>query len=96
MAFSDQDDLVVLKVSGSSDPRSVGSALAHCLEEGREVVLRAVGAAASNQAAKAIAISSTWVAPRGYQVVAVIGFQDVPGREPGTTISALTYRILTL
>ena len=85
---------VVLKVGGGSDPRAVGSSIAHSLAEGKNVQLRAVGAAAVNQSAKAIAIASGWTAPRGYGLAAVIGFADVPGREEGTTISAITMRLI--
>jgi len=92
---SDSGEAVVLKVGGGSDPRAVGSTLAHSLVEGKQVSLRAVGAGAVNQAIKAVAIATQWTAPRGYGLAAIPGFEDVEGRD-GTKISAITLKIMKL
>lgn len=85
---------VVLKVGGGSDARAVGSSIAHSLAEGKEVHLRAVGAGAVNQAQKAVAIASSWTAPRGYSLATKPGFCDVPSRDGASTISAMTFQVL--
>lgn len=90
---TDATGTVVLKVGGGSDPRAVGSSIAHSLNEGKDVQLRAVGAGAVNQAVKAVAIASGWTAPRGYSLAMKPGFADVAGRE-GTPISAITLNVL--
>lgn len=81
----------VLKVSGSSNPQSVGSALARSVNAGQTPKLRAIGASAVNQAAKAAAIARGFVAPRGIDLSFVIGFDDIEG-ENGETISAISFK----
>lgn len=81
----------VLKVSGSSSPQSVGSLLARAVNAGQTPKMRAIGASAVNQAAKAAAIARGFVAPRGIDLSFVIGFDDIPG-ENGETISAMSFK----
>lgn len=80
-----------IKVSGSSHPQSVGSLVARSVVAGHSPVLRAIGASAVNQAAKACAIARGFVAPRGIDLYFVIGFSDVEA-ENGQTISAMTFK----
>jgi stage V sporulation protein S len=81
----------VIKVSGSSNPQSVGSILARAVNSGQSPRMRAIGASAVNQAVKACAISRGFVAPRGIDLTFVIGFDDIEG-ENGTTISAISFK----
>jgi stage V sporulation protein S len=81
----------VLKVSGSSNPQSVGSILARAINAGQLPKMRAIGASAVNQAAKAAAISRGFVAPRGIDLTFIIGFDDIKG-ENGDTISAISFK----
>ena len=55
----------LLKVSAASKPKLVAGALAAVVREKGEVEIQAVGAAAVNQAVKAIAIARGYVAPNG-------------------------------
>ena len=80
-----------LRVSASSNAQSVGSAIAHALYEKPEVKLRAVGASAVNQAVKAIAIASGYVAPRGMNLSCRPGFTTVDSRDG--QISAIVFTI---
>lgn len=80
-----------LRVSGGSNPQSVGSAIAHALYESPSVKIRAVGASAVNQAVKAIAIARGYVAPRGLDLVCKPGFTNVDSREG--KISAIVFTI---
>jgi stage V sporulation protein S len=82
-----------LRVSGSSNPQSVASAIAHAIYETNTVKLRAVGASAVNQAVKAIAIARGFVAPRGLDLTCVPGFASVVSHEG--TISAIVFIITT-
>jgi len=86
---SQVDDIV--KVSGTSNPQSVGSIVARAVIAGQEPKMRAIGASAVNQAAKACAIARGFVAPRGVDLTFVIGFDDIQG-ENGETISAITFK----
>lgn len=81
----------VIKVSASSSPQSVGSILARAVVAGQSPKVRAIGASAVNQATKACAIARGFVAPRGIDLLFLIGFDDVEG-ESGTTISSMTWK----
>jgi stage V sporulation protein S len=80
-----------LRVSASSNPQSVASAIAHVIYEKHEVKLRAVGAGAVNQAVKAIAISRGYVAPRGLDLTCKPGFTTIESRDG--EISAIVFAI---
>lgn len=80
-----------LRVSASSNPQSVASAIAHAIYEKHEVKLRAVGAGAVNQAVKAIAISRGYVAPRGMDLICKPGFTTIESRDG--EISAIVFVI---
>lgn len=80
-----------LRVSASSNPQSVASAIAHAVYENRQVKLRAVGAGAVNQAVKAIAIARGYVAPRGLDLTCKPGFTTISSRDG--EISALIFAI---
>ena len=81
----------IIKVSGSSNPQSVGSILARSVVAGHTPKMRAIGASAVNQAVKACAISRGFVAPRGIDLSFVVGFDDVPG-DNGDMISAVFFK----
>jgi len=81
----------VIKVSGSSNPQSVGSILARSVTAGHNPKMRAIGASAVNQAAKAAAIARGFVAPRGIDLSFIIGFDDIQG-DNGETISAIAFK----
>lgn len=89
-----QDSEDIIKVSGSSNPQSVGSIVARSIVSGQSPRIRAIGASAVNQAVKACAIARGFVAPRGIDVVYVIGFDDIKG-EDGSTISAMSFKPVT-
>ena len=80
-----------LRVSASSNPQSVASAIAHAIYDKHEVKLRAVGAGAVNQAVKAIAIARGYVAPRGLDLSCRPGFTTVESRDG--SISAIVFTI---
>jgi stage V sporulation protein S len=81
----------VIKVSGSSNPSSVGSILARAVVAGQAPKMRAIGASAVNQASKACAIARGFVAPRGIDLLFIVGFDDIQG-ESGETISSMTWK----
>lgn len=81
----------VIKVSGSSNPSSVGSIIARAVVAGEYPKIRAIGASAVNQATKACAIARGFVAPRGVDITYIIGFDDIQG-DSGDTISSITWK----
>jgi len=67
----------VLKVSSTSDPKSVAGALAAVIREEGRAELQAIGAGAVNQATKAIAISRGYVAPNGIDLIMIPAFTEI-------------------
>lgn len=70
-------EMDVLKVSAKSSPNSVAGALAGVVREKGTAELQAVGAAAINQAIKAIAIARGFMAPSGIDLVCIPAFSDI-------------------
>jgi stage V sporulation protein S len=66
-----------LKVSGHSNPKLVAGAIAAFLRDENIVEIQAVGAAAVNQAVKAIAITRGYVAPNGLDLVVIPAFSEI-------------------
>jgi stage V sporulation protein S len=69
--------MFVLKVSKNSIPGSVAGALAGIIRERGSAEIQAIGAAAVNQAVKAIAIARGFLAPSGFDIVCVPAFSEV-------------------
>lgn len=67
----------ILKVSATSNPKSVAGAIAANIRSLGKVEIQAIGAGAVNQAVKAIAIARGFVAPNGCDLVAVPAFGEV-------------------
>ena len=68
---------LVLKVSSKSNPNSVAGSIAANLKENESIKIQTIGAGATNQAIKAIAIARGFTAPLGYNLICVPGFSDV-------------------
>jgi stage V sporulation protein S len=66
-----------LKVSASSRPTLVAGAIAGMVRERGRAEVQAIGAAAINQAVKAVAIARGYLAPSGVDLICVPGFIDV-------------------
>ncbi len=67
----------ILKIAAKSNCKSVAGAIASLIEKNEKVALHAIGAAAINQAVKAIAISRGFVASHGLDLITIIGFTKV-------------------
>lgn len=73
----------LLYVASHSDPGTLGGFIAHTLRERREagdsldVTLQGIGAAAVNQAVKAIAIASSHMQKEGLRLAQFNSFQEV-------------------
>ena len=71
----------ILKVSSSSQPKSVAGAIAAIVRTNNGVELQTIGAGAVNQAVKSVAIARGYVAPNGIELICVPAFSqlDVDG-----------------
>lgn len=65
-----------LRVSASSDPHKVSSAMCRYIAEGNKVVMTAIGASAVNQAVKSLAIGRGIAASGGRDMTFAVGFHD--------------------
>jgi len=72
-----EDDEEVLKVSAHSRPSAVAGAIAGVIRHTGHAEVQAIGAGATNQAIKAVAIARDYLAPNGIDIVCVPAFIDV-------------------
>ena len=84
----------VLRVKGSSSAPALASAISHGIYDGKKVILRAIGAAAVNQAVKAVAIAQSYVGARGLTLSMRPGFTDV--NMPDGTVTAIVFKIFAM
>jgi stage V sporulation protein S len=70
-------NMEVLKVSSTSQPKSVAGALAGVLRERGKAELQSIGAGALNQGIKAVAIARGYVAPSGMDLICIPAFTDI-------------------
>lgn len=73
----------ILKVSGSSVPRSVAGAIASVLRREEAVAVQAVGAMAVNQAVKSMAIAREYLVEDAWDIAFTPSFEhiDIDGAE---------------
>ena len=64
----------ILKVSASSQPKSVAGAIAAILRNNDNVEIQTIGAGAVNQAVKSVANARGFVAPNGIDVICIPAF----------------------
>lgn len=67
----------IIKVSSKSAPHAVAGAIANAIRENQTAEIQAVGAGATNQAVKSIAIARGYLAPSGIDIACVPGFASV-------------------
>lgn len=85
--------MTVLKVSKMSNPHAVAGAIAGLIRDEGLAVVQAIGAAATNQAIKAIAIARSFMRPEGVDLICAPGFTQVEFN--GTVRTALRFEIAT-
>jgi stage V sporulation protein S len=85
------ENFKILRVKGSTSSISLASTIAHSVYNSEPVSIRAIGAAAVNQAIKALAIAQSYVGAKGLRISVIPGFADVE-MEDGT-VTAITLRI---
>ena|SRR5215210_1260278 len=71
------DDTEVLKVSAHSRPSAVAGAIAAVIRNQGRADVQAIGAGATNQAIKAVAIARDYLQPDGIDIVVIPAFIDV-------------------
>ncbi|KJK56225.1 stage V sporulation protein S [Saccharothrix sp. ST-888] len=72
--MENQESEKVFRVKSTTTPPELGSAIAHAINSGHQVVLRCVGAGAVNQAVKAVPIAQSFVSSYGTDLIQRISF----------------------
>lgn len=85
------DDGEILRVKGSTSATSLAATIAHGIYDGKKMSLRAIGAAAVNQAIKAVAIAQGYVATKGHDLSMRAGFDDV--EMPDGVVTAIILKL---
>ena len=67
----------ILKVSSKSSPNSVAGAIAGVIRDYGCVEVQAVGAGATNQALKSIAVARGYLAPIGIDLICIPAFANI-------------------
>lgn len=67
----------ILKVSSTSQPKSVAGAIAAIARNADVAEVQTIGAGAVNQAVKSIAIARGYVAPNGIDLICVPAFSQI-------------------
>ena len=85
-----------IKVSSSSSPNNVAGAIASMIRSESKLQIQVIGAAALNQAIKAIAIARGYIIPTGNEIICIPSFHDlmVEGKEITALRSSLELRYL--
>ena len=76
-----------IKVSSSSCPNNVAGAIASMIRNSSKLQIQVIGAAALNQAVKAIAIA------RGYEIICIPSFHDLIVDDKEITALRLTLEL---
>ncbi|MDR2903465.1 MAG: stage V sporulation protein S [Clostridiales bacterium] len=66
-----------LKVSTTSQPKSVAGAIAAIVRTNQTVEIYTIGAGAVNQAVKSIAIARGYVSPNGIELICIPAFAQI-------------------
>jgi stage V sporulation protein S len=83
---------VILRVKASSSAAALAAAVAHNVYAKKNVSMRAIGAAAVNQAAKAGAIAQSFVGSKGIVLSFRFGFTEV--KMSDATVTALVIQVI--
>jgi len=67
----------ILKASAKTSPNKLAGALAEVVRKNGEAEIQTIGAAALNQAIKAVAIARGFIAPSGSDLVCIPGFTEI-------------------
>lgn len=75
------DRILVLRVASGSPVRGLAGSIAHALRQHEQIVLRAIGSAAVNQAVKATALARQHLAAEGIDIAMIPSMRkaDVEG-----------------
>lgn len=88
------DDVLELRVAARSPAKELASAISHGIYDGRQVVMRAIGAGAVNQAVKALVVAQGYVSQRGLVIATRPGFINV--EMEGEDRTAIVFHVIVV
>jgi stage V sporulation protein S len=88
------DTTAELRVAAKTPTAELASAISHAVYDGKKVVLRAIGAAAVNQAVKALVVAQGYAAQRGLVLANRPGF--VTAVLDGEERTAIIFNVFTV
>ena len=80
----------VLKVSSRSVPNSVAGAICGVIRKGNSVEIQAIGAGATNQAVKAVAVARGFLEQEGIELICFPAFGQVTLKDEERTAMIIT------
>ena len=83
----------IMKVSSTSVPNHVAGAIASLMREKEKIIIQTLGAAALNQAIKAIALARGYIIPTGKELICIPSFHDLTVNEKCITAIRLTIEL---
>ena len=88
-------ELIRLKVAAGSNPKSVAGSIVNNIREKKDVELVVMGAAAVNQAMKAIAIGREYIGPEGIDMLVRPSFThlELDGEQKSAMIMTIVPQI---
>lgn len=90
----DSGEEFILRVAAKTPTAELASAISHAVYAKKKVVLRAIGAAAVNQAVKGLVVAQSYVAQRGLMLANRVGFESVTVQEEERT--AIVFHVFTV
>ena len=94
MVATETDDTCILRVARTTSTEDLGSAISHAVYAKKKIILRAIGAAAVNQAVKGFIVAQGYVAQRGLMIATRPGFESVDVH--GEDRTAIVFHVITL
>lgn len=83
-----------LLVAKTTEIKNLAGAIANMIRQGQEVTMQAIGAAATNQAVKAVATAGIFLMPNGIRVAAEPAFTAVEIN--GEERTAITMKVVAI
>ena len=87
-------DFSNIRVGSQTNPKTLAGLIVNGLLNHREIILKAVGHMAVNQAQKAIAIASTPMADNGFEIMSKPYFESFKMNKTGDIKTGLGFRII--
>lgn len=98
--INDTSQRTELRVSGTTNPKTLAGSIVNHMQEGKTVLLAAIGHQAIGQAVKSVPIVNSYIAAHGYQVAIYPAFEmkHIPNGDGGADLerTACVFQIVKI